>query len=60
MGGAQVEVRSRNVVVTVKWRGADYPAGVRRRKKLVGSRLAYPAARRQAVVVANALLDALA
>src|SRR5262249_48277328 len=38
MGGAQVEVRTSNVVLTVKWRGADYPADVRRRKRLVGTR----------------------
>lgn len=60
MSGAQVEFRSRNIVVTVKWRGADYPASVRGRKKLVGTGIAYPAARRQAVIVAHALLDALA
>lgn len=59
MGGAQVEVRRRNVVVTVKWRGADYPPAVRARKRLVGTRFAYVDARRQAVVVANALLGAL-
>ena len=57
MGGAQVEVRRRNVVVTVKWRGADYPPGVRGHKKLVGTRLTYPDARRQAVLVASALLS---
>jgi hypothetical protein len=59
MGGAQVEVRKRNVVVTVKWRGADYPAGVRGRKKLVGMRFPYPDARRQALFVAGALLNRL-
>jgi len=59
MGGAQVEVRSRNVVVTVKWRGADYPPGVRGHKKLVGTRFTYPDARRQAVLVAGALLSRL-
>jgi hypothetical protein len=36
MGGAQVEVRRHNVVLTVKWRGADYPKSVRGDKKLVG------------------------
>jgi hypothetical protein len=59
MGGAQVEVRRRNVVITVKWRGADYPPGVRAHKKLVGTRLTYPDARRQAVLVAGALLSGL-
>ena len=32
LGGAMVEVRRRNVVLTVKWRGADYPASVRGRQ----------------------------
>jgi hypothetical protein len=59
MGGAQVEVRRRNIVITVKWRGADYPPAVRGRKRLAGTRLAYRDARRQAVVVADALLRAL-
>lgn len=59
MGGAQVEVRRRNVVVTVKWRGADYPPAVRGTRHLAGRRFAYPDARRQAIVVANALLGAL-
>lgn len=59
MGGAQVEVRRRNVVITVKWRGADYPPAVRGRKRLTGTRLAYDGARRQALAVAKALLAAL-
>jgi hypothetical protein len=59
MGGAQVEVRVRNVVVTVKWRGADYPPGARAHAKLVGTRLTYEDARRQAVLVAGAMLARL-
>lgn len=59
MGGAQVEVRRRNVVITVKWRGADYPPAVRGRKRLTGTRLAYDGARRQTLAVAKALLSAL-
>jgi hypothetical protein len=59
MGGAQVEARSRNVVVTVKWRGADYPPGARKHSKLVGTRFTYPDARRQAVLVAGTLLSRL-
>lgn len=59
LGGAIVEVRRRNVVLTVKWRGADYPAGVRGRRKLVGARLLYPDAKRQAMSVAGTLLTRL-
>lgn len=59
MGGAEVEVRRRNVVLTVKWRGADYPASVRGHRKLVGTRLSYPAAKRQAMSVAGTLLSRL-
>lgn len=59
LGGAQVEVRSRNVVVTVRWRGADYPLGTRAHTTLVGTRLTYENARRQAVLVAGAMLAKL-
>lgn len=59
MGGAEVEVRRRNVVLTVKWRGADYPASVRGHRKLVGTRLPYPDAKRQAMSVAGTLLSRL-
>jgi hypothetical protein len=59
MGGAEVEVRRRNVVLTVKWRGADYPASVRGDRKLVGRRLPYPEAKRQAMSVAGTLLSRL-
>ncbi|MDN3359723.1 hypothetical protein [Actinomadura sp. DC4] len=59
MGGAEVEVRRRNVVLTVKWRGADYPARVRGDQKLVGTRLPYPDAKRQAVSTAVTLLGRL-
>lgn len=56
MGGARVEARTRNVVVTVTWRGADYPPKVRGERNLVGTRLAYLAARRQALAVMAAVL----
>ncbi len=59
MGGALVELRRNNVVLTVKWRGADYPASVRGRQKLVGTRLPYPAARQQALSIANGLMERL-
>jgi hypothetical protein len=59
MGGAEVEIRRRNVVLTVKWRGADYPASVRGHRKLVGTRLPYPDAKRQAMSVAGTLLSRL-
>ena len=59
MGGALVEVRRRNVVLTVRWRGADYPPSAREHKKLVGRRLTYPDARREAVVVVTAVLGRL-
>jgi hypothetical protein len=59
MGGALVEVRRRNVVLTVRWRGADYPPGARGHKKLVGRRLAYPDARRQAMSVVTAAMGRL-
>ena len=59
MGGALVEVRSANVIVTVRWCGADYPSGAREQKKLVGRRLTYPEARREAVVVVAAVLGRL-
>jgi hypothetical protein len=59
MGGAQVEVRRLNVVLTVKWRGADYPRRVRGHKKLVGTRLPYAQAKRQATAMATVLLSAL-
>jgi hypothetical protein len=59
MGGALVEVRRRNVVLTVRWRGADYPKGAREHKKLVGRRLTYPDARRQAISVVTAALGRL-
>ncbi|MCO6011486.1 hypothetical protein NE236_41705 [Actinoallomurus purpureus] len=56
MGGAKVEARTRNVIITVTWRGADYPPGARDEKNLVGTRFAYPAARRQALAVMAAVL----
>jgi hypothetical protein len=59
MAGALVEVRRRNVVLTVRWRGADYPPGARGHKKLVGRRLAYPDARRQAMSVVTAAMSRL-
>ena len=59
MGGALVEVRRRNVILTVRWRGADYPPAARERKKLVGRRLTYPDTRREAVVVVTAVLGRL-
>jgi hypothetical protein len=59
MAGAVVEVRRRNVVLTVKWRGADYPASVRGHRKLVGTRLPYPDAKRQAISVVGTLLTRL-
>jgi hypothetical protein len=59
MGGALVEVRRRNVVLTVRWRGADYPKGAREHKKLVGRRLTYPDARRQAISVVTAAMGRL-
>jgi hypothetical protein len=59
MGGALVEVRRRNVVLTVRWRGADYPSGAREHKKLVGRRLAYPDARLQALSVVTAAMGRL-
>jgi hypothetical protein len=59
MGGALVEVRRRNVVLTVRWRGADYPPGAREHKKLVGRRLTYPNARRQAISVVTAAMGRL-
>lgn len=59
MGGAGVEVRSRNALLTVTWRGADYPASVRGRRKLVGTRLPYADAKRTAMSVADLLLRRL-
>jgi hypothetical protein len=59
LGGAKVEVRSRNVLLTVTWRGADYPAGVRGHRRLVGTRLPYPDAKREAMSVAGLLLRRL-
>jgi hypothetical protein len=59
LGGALVEVRRRNVVLTVRWRGADYPASARGARKLVGRRLTYPDARRDALSVVNAVLGRL-
>jgi hypothetical protein len=59
MGGALVEVRRRNVVLTVKWRGADYPPGARAHRKLVGRRLTYPDAERQAMSVVTAVMGRL-
>jgi hypothetical protein len=59
MGGAEVEVRRRNVVLTVKWRGADYPASVRGKRKLVGTHLPYPDAKREALSVAGTLVRRL-
>jgi hypothetical protein len=59
MGGALVEVRRRNVVLTVRWRGADYPSAARGHKKLVGRRLTYPDARHQAIAVVTAAMGRL-
>jgi hypothetical protein len=59
MGGAQVEARQRNVVVTVKWQGADYPPSVRGNKKLVGRRFPYAEAKQQAIAIVQAVLTKL-
>jgi hypothetical protein len=59
MGGAEVEARLRNVIVTVKWRGADYPPSVRGKRRLVGRQLPYPVARDQAITVIRTTLAKL-
>jgi hypothetical protein len=59
MGGAQVEARRRNVVITVKWQGADYPPSVRANKKLVGRQLTYAQAKQQATAMVQAILTKL-
>jgi hypothetical protein len=59
MGGAEVEARLRNVIVTVKWRGADYPPSARGKKRLVGRQLPYPVARDQAITVIRTALAKL-
>jgi hypothetical protein len=58
LSGAEVEARLRNVVITVTWRGADYPPSVRHKKKVVGKELPYPQAKEQAVAVLKAVLAA--
>jgi hypothetical protein len=59
MGGAQVEARRRNVVVTVKWQGGDYPPSVRGKKKLAGRQLPYAQAKQQALAIVQAVLATL-
>jgi hypothetical protein len=59
MGGAEVEARLRNVIVTVKWRGADYPPSVRGKRRLVGRELPYPVARDQAITAIRTTLAKL-
>jgi hypothetical protein len=59
MGGALVEARSRNVLVTVRLQGADYPPSVRRDKKLVGTRLGYSPAKQHAIAMLAAVLAKL-
>jgi hypothetical protein len=56
-GGAKVEARSRNIVISVSWQGADYPAHGGRR--LTGKNLAYGTAEKQAVTVLKAVLTSL-
>jgi hypothetical protein len=59
LGGVRAETRLRNVLVTVSWQGADYPARVRGGKKLTGTRLAYPTAKKQAAAMLRAVLAGL-
>ncbi len=59
MGGAQVEVRARNVVIEVGWVGATYPAGAGNGKVLRGTRFPYAQTRDQAIAVARQLLAGL-
>lgn len=59
MGGAEVEARLRNVIMTVKWRGADYPRRVRGKRRLVGRQLPFPIARDQAITAIHAALAEL-
>jgi hypothetical protein len=58
LSGAEVEARLRNVVITVTWRGADYPPSVRQKKKVVGKELPYVQSKEQAVTVLKAVLAA--
>ncbi len=59
IGGVWAEARVRNVIVTVVWQGGDYPAGVRGHKKLVGDRLPYATAKRQATTMLKNVLAEL-
>lgn len=59
MGGARVEARARNAVITVDWQGADYPKSIRGKKKLTGTLLAYASARTQSIAAVETALAAL-
>jgi len=56
MGGAQVEVRARNVIIDIGWVGATYPAGAANGKVLRGTQLQYAQARDQAIAIARQLV----
>ncbi len=59
VGGVWAEARLRNVLVTVSWQGADYPARVRSGKHLTGTRLPYPTAKKQATDMLKTVLAGL-
>ncbi|WP_325053093.1 serine/threonine-protein kinase [Thermomonospora amylolytica] len=59
MGGANVYVRHRNVIIEVTWVAADYPASVRGSRVLQGRNLAYAPAKNEAIRLARTVLNEL-
>lgn len=59
LGGALVEARARNVIVTITWQGGDYPPSVRGHRKLTGRPLPYAAAKQQAIAILRTVLGRL-
>jgi hypothetical protein len=59
MGGAQVEVRDRNVIIKVRWSGSDYPPGVRQSYSLKGADFPYVQARQESIVLVRQVISHL-
>nr|WP_277752904.1 serine/threonine-protein kinase [Thermomonospora catenispora] len=56
MGGANLYVRYRNVIIEVTWVAADYPASIRGNRTLRGTNLPYASAKQEAISLARLVL----